>query len=71
MFLDYNLQYELLNEHRYRLATEAEQAKMRKSSTNQPLRIWRYVADLLPHVIGGEESEGERCRVVPAAGVVE
>lgn len=70
MFLDYNLQYELLNEHRHKLEAVGTKTKMQKSSANQPLRIWYYVTDLLPHVIGGEEFEGERCRAVPAVGVV-
>lgn len=59
MFLHYELQFELANQHRRELEAQAAKARLIQLISKPQSRIWKIATLLDPRVIGVEVSGGE------------
>ena len=64
MFLDYDLQYELANQHRQELEALAAQRRLIIQVENPKMRIWNFTTWLNPRIIGAEVSRSESSQLL-------
>lgn len=67
MFLHYELQFELANQHRRELEAQAAKARLIQLISKPQSRIWKMAMLLNPHVIGVEVPGGEACQALLTA----
>lgn len=66
MFLDYDLQYELANQHRQELEALAAQTRLIVWVEKPKMRIWNFTTWLNPRIIGAEVSRKESHQALSA-----
>lgn len=66
MFLNYELQYELVNQHRQELEAQAAQSRLIACMEKPKARTWNFITWLSPRVIGAEVAPNESCQALAA-----